>query len=443
MTVDPKTIERFRAAFVGSVPDPLAILDRGEGMHVWDDAGTQYLDFLGGIAVNALGHAHPALVGAIIEQLGKVAHISNYYASEPEIALAERLKRLSGADKVFFCNSGTEANEAAIKLARLTGRTRMVALEDGFHGRSTGALAITSKDAYRAPFAPLMPGAAFISATLEALDAEFTEHGSEIAAIFIEPIQGEAGVVDLPDGFLARARALTREHGALLILDEVQTGAGRTGKWFAFQHDWALGGDVPDVVTLAKGLGGGLPIGSMLTFGSAAELLKPGQHGTTFGGNPLMTAAANAVLAEIERAGLVDNAALRGEEIRSFIEDLGSPLVAGTTGDGLLIGVVLTGPYAAAMHHAALEHGLIINAAAGDRVRLAPPLIIGDAEVAEFEEKFVAALADISPSSPVELDDMVPSVGVSTGSTRGGGSTRGDGSTRGGGSDLGTMGASA
>jgi len=440
MTVDPKKIERFRAAFVDSVPSPLAILERGDGMHVWDDEGAKYLDFLGGIAVNSLGHAHPALVAAITEQLGKVAHISNYYASEPEIALAERLKRLSGADKVFFGNSGTEANEAAIKLARLTGRTRIVALEDGFHGRSTGALAITSKDTYRAPFAPLMPGAAFIPATLEALEAEFMEHGSEIAAIFIEPIQGEAGVVDLPEGFLSRARELTREHGALLILDEVQTGAGRTGKWFAFQHDWALGDDIPDVVTLAKGMGGGLPIGALLAYGRAAELFQPGQHGTTFGGNPLMTAAADAVLAEIERAGLVENAAVRGEELRSFIEDLGSPLVAGTTGDGLLIGVVLTGPHAAALHTAALGHGLIINAAAGDRVRLAPPLIVGDAEVAEFEEKFVAALADVSP---VELVDIAPSVGVSTSSTRGGDSARGGGSTRGTGSHLGTTGASA
>ena len=418
MTVDTRMIERFREAFVDSVPSPLAILERGEGMHVWDREGTKYLDFLGGIAVNSLGHAHPAMIAAITEQLGKVAHISNYYASEPEIALAERLKRLSGADKVFFGNSGTEANEAAIKLARLTGRTRIVALEDGFHGRSTGALAITSKEAYRAPFAPLMPGAAFIPATLEALEAEFAEHGPEIAAIFVEPIQGEAGVVDLPEGFLRRARALTREHGALLILDEVQTGAGRTGRWFAFQHAWALGDDVPDVVTLAKGMGGGLPIGAMLTFGSAAELLKPGQHGTTFGGNPLMTAAANAVLAEIERAGLVENAAVRGDELRSMIEDLGSPLVAGTSGDGLLVGVVLTGAHAAAIHTAALEHGLIVNAAAGDRVRLAPPLILGDAELSEFQLKFSAALDDVSSRvEPVET--QADTMGVSTSSTPG------------------------
>lgn len=398
MSATPDYIDRFRRAFLPSVPSPLAVLERGEGARVWDDTGRDYLDFLAGIAVNALGHAHPALVSAVSEQVARVAHVSNYYASLPELELAERLLRLTGGDGVFFGNSGTEANEAAIKLARRTGRTRIVALEGGFHGRSTGALAITGQPALREPFEPLLPGAVFIPPTLEALEAEFAAHGSEIAALFAEPIQGEGGAVDLPAGFLRRARELTAEHGALLILDEVQTGAGRTGEWFAFQHDWALGGAKPDAITLAKGIGGGLPIGALVAFGPAAELLQPGQHGTTFGGNPLATAAANAVLREIESAGLVANAARRGEELRALIDGLGSPLVAATSGAGLLVGVVLTRPVAGRVHDAALAEGLIVNKASDTRIRLAPPLIIGDAELAEFGARFGAALAAVATS---------------------------------------------
>ncbi|WP_294181602.1 acetylornithine transaminase [uncultured Schumannella sp.] len=387
----PELVERFLGVMMKSTPAPLAILERGEGARVWDVDGTEYLDFLAGIAVNALGHAHPVVVDAIHAQASRVMHVSNYFASEPQLELAERLVRLTGGDRVYFANSGAEAIEAAIKLARLTGRPRIVALESSFHGRTMGSLSLTGKQALRTPFEALLPGAAHIAVTLEALEAEFAAHGPELAAIVIEPIQGEAGVVELPAGFLARARELTREHGALLILDEIQTGAGRTGEWFAFQRE----GIVPDAVALAKGIGGGFPIGALVAFGAASELFQPGQHGSTFGGNPLATATANAVLGEIERAGLIANAAHRGAQLRTLIASLESPLVQEITGAGLLLGVALREPVAAAVVQAAQRRGLIINAAAPGRIRLAPPLIIGDAEIAEFGEKFAAALSDV------------------------------------------------
>ena len=381
----PEIVARFTDVMMRTNPRPFAILDRGEGARVWDVDGNEYLDFLAGIAVNALGHAHPAVVETIHAQASRLVHISNYFASEPQLALAERLVRLSGGSRVYFANSGAEAIESAIKLARLTGRTRIVALEASFHGRTMGSLSLTGKPALRAPFEPLVPGAAHIAPTMEALEAEFAEHGSELSAIVIEPIQGEAGVVELPEGFLRRARELTTQHGALLILDEIQTGAGRTGEWFAFQRE----GIVPDAITLAKGIGGGVPIGALVTFGSASDLFQPGQHLSTFGGNPLATATADAVLAEIERAGLVENAARRGLELRAAVEGLASPLVREVTG------IVLTQPVAAALVAAAQQRGLIINATTDSRIRLAPPLTIGDAEIAEFAKKFAAALSDV------------------------------------------------
>ena len=387
----PEIVARFTDVMMRTNPRPFAILDHGEGARVWDVDGNEYLDFLAGIAVNALGHAHPAVVETIHAQASRLVHISNYFASEPQLALAERLVRLSGGSRVYFANSGAEAIESAIKLARLTGRTRIVALEASFHGRTMGSLSLTGKPALRAPFEPLVQGAAHIAPTLEALEAEFAEHGDELSAIVIEPIQGEAGVVELPEGFLRRARELTTQHGALLIMDEIQTGAGRTGEWFAFQRE----GIVPDAITLAKGIGGGVPIGALVTFGSASDLFQPGQHLSTFGGNPLATATADAVLAEIERAGLVENAARRGLELRAAVEGLASPLVREVTGAGLLIGIVLTQPVAAALVAAAQQRGLIINATTDSRIRLAPPLTIGDAEIAEFAKKFAAALSDV------------------------------------------------
>jgi acetylornithine aminotransferase len=375
----------------------LALLTRGEGSNLWDSDGKRYLDFLAGIAVTSLGHAHPVFVDAVSQQAATLAHVSNYFATPPQLALAARLKRLAGAGidgRVFFSNSGAEANEAAFKLARLHGgsaKPRIIALENGFHGRTMGSLAMTAKDSMRAPFEPMPGGVEHIPATVEALEQAIDDR---VAAVIVEPIQGEAGVLELPDGYLAAARSLTLAHGALLIVDEIQTGAGRTGAWFGFSH----AGITPDAITLAKGIGGGFPIGALVTYGAASELFTPGSHGSTFGGNPLATAVADAVLGEIERAGLVDNAARRGAELREIIEGIGSPLIAEVRGRGLLIGVGLSAPVASGVVAAAQERGLIVNAANPETVRIAPALTIGDAEVAEFRELFTAALSDVQAS---------------------------------------------
>ncbi|MDR6142111.1 acetylornithine/N-succinyldiaminopimelate aminotransferase [Microbacterium foliorum] len=375
----------------------LAMLTRGEGSYLWDSEGKRHLDFLAGIAVTSLGHAHPVFVEAVSTQAATLAHVSNYFATPSQLALAARLKRLAGAGidgRVFFSNSGAEANEAAFKLARLHGGTekpRILALENGFHGRTMGSLALTAKAAMRAPFEPMPGGVEHIPATIEALEAAIDDR---VAAVIVEPIQGEAGVVELPEGYLQAARSLTLKHGALLIVDEIQTGAGRTGAWFGFSHE----GITPDAITLAKGIGGGFPIGALVTYGAASSLFTPGSHGSTFGGNPLATAVADAVLTEIERAGLVDNAARRGEEIREIIADIDSPLVTGVRGRGLLIGVALGAPVANEVVAAAQERGLIVNAANPETVRIAPALTIGDAELAEFRELFAASLSDVQTS---------------------------------------------
>ncbi|WP_341954453.1 acetylornithine transaminase [Microbacterium sp. LWH13-1.2] len=375
----------------------LAMLTRGEGSYLWDSEGKRHLDFLAGIAVTSLGHAHPVFVEAVSRQAATLAHVSNYFATPSQLALAARLKRLAGAGidgRVFFSNSGAEANEAAFKLARLHGGTekpRIIALENGFHGRTMGSLALTAKAAMRAPFEPMPGGVEHIPATIEALEAAIDDR---VAAVIVEPIQGEAGVVELPEGYLQAARSLTLKHGALLIVDEIQTGAGRTGAWFGFSHE----GITPDAITLAKGIGGGFPIGALVTYGAASSLFTPGSHGSTFGGNPLATAVADAVLTEIESAGLVDNAARRGEELREIITGLDSPLVTGIRGRGLLIGVALSAPVANDVVAAAQERGLIVNAANPETVRIAPALTIGDAELAEFRELFAASLADVQAS---------------------------------------------
>jgi acetylornithine/N-succinyldiaminopimelate aminotransferase len=417
--VVPEWRDRYARDIVGVFATPPLLLDHGRGAYVWDSDGNEYLDFLGGIAVNSLGHAHPALVDAVSAQIARLAHVSNLFASAPQLELAERLQRLTGAGadgRVFFTNSGTEANEAAFKLARRNGtahegdggRHRILALNNGFHGRTMGALALTGKPAMRAPFEPMTPGVEHIDADLNALEAAIDD---TVAALVVEPIQGEAGVLELPDGFLAAARRLTAEHGALLIVDEIQTGIGRTGTWFGYQQADIL----PDAITLAKGMAGGVPIGALVTFGWASALFEPGQHGTTFGGNPLATAAANAVLGEIERADLVTNARVRGEQLRETLRGLSSPLLGDLNGGdldsadldggdprgvdlrgaGLLIGIGLTRPVANELVAAALRHGLIVNAPNASTIRLAPPLIIGDDEVAEFRRRFGAALREL------------------------------------------------
>ncbi|WP_295829447.1 acetylornithine transaminase [uncultured Microbacterium sp.] len=387
---------------VRSFGDRMALFVRGEGAYLWDSEGTKYLDFLAGIAVNALGHAHPVFVTAVSEQAATLAHVSNYFATPPQLAMAARLKRLAGtgeSGRVYFGNSGAEANEAALKLARLHGRgtdrTRILTLKGGFHGRTMGALALTGKPALQADFLPMVPGVEHIDASIEALEAAMDER---VAAFLVEPIQGEAGVVELPEGYLQAAREITARHGALLIIDEIQTGAGRTGAWFGFQH----AGIVPDAITVAKGIGGGFPIGALITFGAASDLFFPGTHGSTFGGNALGTAVGGAVLEEIESAGLVENAARRETQLREGIAALGSPLVAGVRGRGLLLGIGLTSPVAKAVVAAAQEHGLIVNAANDDTIRIAPPLTIQDAEISAFLHLFGAALATVSDALILE-----------------------------------------
>lgn len=384
-------IDDFTKVMMKSAPAPLALLVRGEGCSVWDVDGKRYLDFLAGIAVNSLGHAHPVVVTAVSEQAARVAHVSNLFASPQQIELAQRLVRLAGAEngRVFFGNSGAEAIEAGIKLARRHKQHgTILSLENSFHGRTIGSVSLTGKAALRADFEPLLPNVQHIPSTIEALEAALTQY--DVAALVVEPIKGEAGVIPLPSDYLVKARELTTRHGALLIIDEIQTGAGRTGSWFAFQQH----GIVPDAIAVAKGIGGGVPIGALVTFGAASELFDKGQHGSTFGGNPLATGTANAVLAYIEDAGLVDNAAARGAQLTAALSVL--PHVAEVRGAGLLLGAVLDGPIANEISAACLEAGLIVNAANDSTIRLAPPLIIGDAEIEEFLTIFTSVLENHS-----------------------------------------------
>ncbi|MGA8987129.1 acetylornithine transaminase [Aeromicrobium sp.] len=369
-------VTRYEGAVMNTFGTPARLLVKGDGAYVWDDEGTRYLDLLAGIAVNALGHAHPAIIEAVTTQLSTLGHTSNIFATAPQIGLAEKLVELLGHDaRVFFTNSGAEANEAAFKVTRRTGRTKVVVAEGSFHGRTMGALALTSKEAYRAPFEPLPGDVSWVpygdSAALEAAVDD------TVAAVLLEPIQGEAGVVVPPEGYLQAARDITSRHGALLWFDEVQTGMGRTGAWFAH----TASGVVPDLMTLAKGLGGGIPIGACLAVGDAAVLLQPGNHGTTFGGNAVATAAALAVIATIESEGLLEHVTTMGDQIRRGLAD--HPLVAEVTGRGLLVGIVLERPVAAEAQKAALAAGLILNNATPDRLRLAPPLILSEAQAAD------------------------------------------------------------
>jgi len=380
--------QRWEAVMMNNYGTPPMALASGDGAVVTDVDGNTYLDLLGGIAVNVLGHRHAAIIEAVTHQIATLGHTSNLYATEPAIALAEELVGLLGADaqtRVFFCNSGTEANEMAFKLSRLTGRTKLVAAQEAFHGRTMGSLALTGQPSKQAPFAPL-PGEVTHVAYGDT-DALAAAVDDDTAAVFLEPIMGESGVVVPPAGYLAAAREITAQHGALLVLDEVQTGMGRTGAFFAHQHD----GITPDVVTLAKGLGGGLPIGACLAVGPAAELLTPGLHGSTFGGNPVCTAAALAVLRVLAADDLVRRAEVLGKSVRHGIERLRHPLVDHVRGRGLLCGVVLTAPRAKDAEAAARNAGFLVNAAAPDVIRLAPPLIITESQI----ESFIAALPGI------------------------------------------------
>jgi acetylornithine/N-succinyldiaminopimelate aminotransferase len=373
--------QRWQAVMMNNYGTPPVALASGDGAVVTDVDGKTYLDLLGGIAVNVLGHRHPAIIEAVTHQMTTLGHTSNLYATEPGVALAEELVALLGADapaRVFFCNSGTEANELAFKISRLTGRTKLVAAQEGFHGRTMGSLALTGQPAKQAPFEPLPGHVTHIPyGDVAALAAAV---GDDTAAVFLEPIMGESGVVVPPEGYLVAAREITARHGALLVLDEVQTGMGRTGAFFAHQHD----GITPDVVTMAKGLGGGLPIGAVLAIGPAAELLTPGLHGSTFGGNPICTAAALAVLRVIGAEDLVRHADVLGKSVRHGIESLGHPLIDHVRGRGLLWGLALRAPHAKDAEAAARDAGFLVNATGPGVIRLAPPLIITEAQIDSF-----------------------------------------------------------
>ncbi|KZS77493.1 acetylornithine aminotransferase [Mycobacterium kansasii] len=388
MTQTESLQQRWQAVMMNNYGTPPIALASGDGAVVTDADGKTYVDLLGGIAVNVLGHRHPAVIEAVTHQLSTLGHTSNLYATEPGVALAEELVALLGAEtraRVFFCNSGTEANELAFKLSRLTGRTKLVAAQEAFHGRTMGSLALTGQPAKQAPFQPL-PG--YVTHVRYGdVDALATAVDDGTAAVFLEPIMGESGVVVPPEGYLMAARDITSRHGALLVLDEVQTGMGRTGAFYAHQHD----GITPDVVTLAKGLGGGLPIGACLAVGPAAELMTPGLHGSTFGGNPVCTAAALAVLRTLATEDLVRRADVLGKTLRQGIESLAHPLIDHVRGRGLLLGVVLTAQQAKTAEAAGRDAGYLVNAAAPDVIRLAPPLIITEAQL----DGFVHALPGI------------------------------------------------
>ncbi|GAA5060541.1 acetylornithine aminotransferase [Thermocatellispora tengchongensis] len=385
---------RFEDAFMANYGVPPVVLARGQGCRVWDVDGREYLDMIGGIAVSSLGHAHPALVEAVSAQVAKLAHTSNLFMHAPEVLLAERLRGLLGAPgRVFFANSGTEANECAYKIAvkygKAEGRTYFVAAENGFHGRTIGALSLTGKASIRDQFGPFPIDVRFVPyGDADALKEAVTE---ECAAVFLEPTQGEAGVVPPPEGYFKAVREICDSTGALFVADEIQSAIGRTGHWFAHQNEGVL----PDILTLAKGLGGGLPIGACIGFGRAGTVLEKGDHGSTFGGNPVACAAAMAVLDTIEREGLLEHARSVGARLADGIAAIDHPLLSGVRGRGLWLAALLTDAKAAEVQAAAQRAGFLVNAVQPDAVRLAPPLVINAAEVTSFVATFPAILAEV------------------------------------------------
>ena len=392
--------QRYGHAVMNTFGPPQLTFTHGLGSTLVDDAGREYLDLLGGLAVNVVGQAHPRVLAAITEQAANLGHVSNFFATPPQIELAERILGIvepGGApegSRVFLTNSGTEANECALKIVRAHAnasphpRPRILALENSFHGRSTGALALTWKAAYRDPFAPLIPGVEFIPAgDIAALEAAMD---TDVAAIFIEPIPGEAGVIDVGDEYLRAVRDAATRAGALMVVDEVQTGIGRAGRWMA-HHD---AGITPDIVTLAKGLGGGMPIGACIGLGEvAATTLAPGMHGTTFGGNPICAAAALAVLDVIEAEGLIEHAAALGESWRADLRGAGVAELVEVRGRGLLIGLEFDGVSATLIVQAAREAGFIVNATSPTTVRLAPPLVLTADHAATFTRALPSLVA--------------------------------------------------
>ncbi|HET7312033.1 MAG TPA: acetylornithine transaminase [Mycobacteriales bacterium] len=390
MTATEDLAARWRDVMMLNYGTPSLALVRGEGCCVWDADGNAYLDLVGGIAVSSLGHAHPAIVSAVTDQVSRIAHTSNLYINERALELSERLVQLLGVDgtRVFLCNDGATANEAAIKVARRVheDRTHFVAAERSFHGRTLGALALTGKAAAREPFAPF------------GLDVTFVPYGDsdalaaavrpDTAALFLEPTLGEGGVVPPPAGYLTAARAACDQHGSLLVIDEIQGGIGRTGYWFAHQQE----GVRPDIVTLAKGLGGGLPIGACLATGSAAEGLQKGDHGSTFGGNPVSCAAALAVLDVIERDGVLGHVRELGARWKASLSSVTAPLLNDVRGNGLWLALVVDEGSAPAIEQAARQAGFLVNAVAPDAIRLAPPLVLTEEEARSFTDALPAIL---------------------------------------------------
>jgi acetylornithine aminotransferase len=399
MNASQKLIARYAASIMPNYGQPPVALARGEGCWVWDADGERYLDLIGGIAVSALGHGHPAIAEAVSRQVATLAHTSNLFLHEPEVELAERLLGLLGAagGRVFFANSGTEANEAALKVVRRFHDSRggqdrrvIVAAEHGFHGRTRGALALTGKASIRDPFGPFGLAVRFVPYGDEtALRAAV---GSDCAAVFLEPGQGEAGVVPAPGGYLHAAREACDAAGALLVLDEIQSGIGRTGAWFAHQHE----GVRPDVLTLAKGLGGGLPIGACIGLGECGTALGKGDHGSTFGGNPVACAAALAVLDTISADGLLGHVTTVGTQLRNEISAIGHPLLTGVRGQGLWLAITLAEPAAGPAEEACRTAGFLVNAVQPDAIRLAPPLILSSAQAGLFTQALPAILAEVA-----------------------------------------------
>jgi acetylornithine aminotransferase len=384
-----KPIEPWQDVFQNNYGTPEITLSHGAGVEVWDVEGNRYLDFLGGIATNILGHAHPEIIKAVSSQISKLSHISNLYAHLPGLELATRLKDLLGDQtaRVFFCNSGAEANEAAIKISRLTGRSKIVAAIGGFHGRTMGALSITGQEAKREPFEPLLGDIDFVA--YGEIGAMRDVVSTETAMVIVEPIQGENGVVVPPPGYLSDLRDICDEHGALFAIDAVQTGMGRTGEWFGYEGD----GIMPDVMTLAKGLGGGLPLGAMITMGVKVPAFKPGQHGSTFGGNPISCAAANAAIDYLLAHSKLSKIRDYGIGIKAAVESM--PSVIEVRGRGLLLGIVLQDPIAQKLIPIATSKGLLLNATNPHVIRLAPALVVTQEQIDEFVSVFAQCLAEV------------------------------------------------
>ena len=369
---------------------PVLELMSGKGANVIDSKGDQYLDFLAGIATNVLGHAHPAIVKAVTKQIATLGHVSNFYAHPNVLALSEKLVKITGdkSARVFFCNSGAEANEAALKLSRKTGRTRIVATKDSFHGRTMGALSLTGQPTKSKAFKPLIKGITHV--TYGDMGAMLKKVNKKTAMVIVEPIMGEAGVIVPPHGYLQALRELCDETGALLVFDCVQTGMGRTGDWFGYEYS----GIKPDVITLAKGLGGGLPLGAMIALGKAADLFQPGDHGSTFGGNPVATAAGLAVIETIESKKLLARVGDIGLELMADLALIEG--VKSVRGAGLLIGIEFTEPIAKKVAAQCQKNGVLVNGNSETVIRIAPPLIITDKDLSKFLKVFTESVHEVT-----------------------------------------------